>query len=140
MRTKTRADRIAQAQKWLIGRYGQNDSLYKVSMAVAFILIIVSWVSRLGWLNWGALILIGFAYWHLFSKKIYLQVRLNRGFERVWLPLTRPFSRLKRRVIQSRHYKFFHCPACHQRIRIPRGHGKIEITCPTCREQFAGKS
>lgn len=33
-------------------------------------------------------------------------------------------------------YKYFECPKCAQKIRVPKGHGKIEITCPKCGEKF----
>lgn len=33
-------------------------------------------------------------------------------------------------------YKYFECPNCSQKIRVPKGHGKIEITCPKCGEKF----
>ena len=35
---------------------------------------------------------------------------------------------------QRKQYKFFKCPMCKQEVRVPRGHGKICITCPKCRE------
>lgn len=33
-------------------------------------------------------------------------------------------------------YRFYKCPACTQKIRVPRGKGKIEITCPRCSMKF----
>nr|MBQ6242380.1 hypothetical protein [Lachnospiraceae bacterium] len=33
-------------------------------------------------------------------------------------------------------HKIFSCPACRQRVRVPSGHGKIEITCPKCGNHF----
>ena len=45
------------------------------------------------------------------------------------------FDRLKDR--QHRYYK---CPKCRQSVRVPRGKGKISITCPRCREKFIRKT
>ncbi|MDN6354990.1 MAG: Zn-Finger Containing protein, partial [Lactiplantibacillus plantarum] len=84
-------------------------------------------------------ILIGISYWRLFSKKIYQQVAINRGFQRFWSPIVRPFSRLKYQVKQHWQYRFFRCSQCHQRIRIPRHHGRVRITCPQCGHQFEAK-
>lgn len=33
-------------------------------------------------------------------------------------------------------YRYFSCPQCGQSVRIPRGHGKVEITCPKCSAVF----
>lgn len=32
-------------------------------------------------------------------------------------------------------YKYFTCKACKCRYRVPRGQGKIQITCPNCKEK-----
>lgn len=40
----------------------------------------------------------------------------------------------------GRHFKFFKCPACRQKIRVPRGKGRIEITCPRCGDRFIKKT
>ena len=37
-------------------------------------------------------------------------------------------------------FKFFKCPACRQKIRVPKGKGKIEITCPRCGDRFIKKT
>ena len=37
---------------------------------------------------------------------------------------------------QSKIYKFYGCPKCSQKIRVPRNRGKIEISCPKCGEKF----
>ena len=41
---------------------------------------------------------------------------------------------------QRRDYKFFRCPGCHERLRLPRGKGRIQITCPRCGQRFSGKT
>lgn len=46
------------------------------------------------------------------------------------------FSRLRGR----RTYCYYKCPACKTRVRVPRGKGKIRITCPSCRESFIKKT
>ena len=48
--------------------------------------------------------------------------------------------RKKKYFEQRKIYKFYKCPMCKQEGRVPRGHGKICITCPKCREEFIRRS
>ena len=41
---------------------------------------------------------------------------------------------------QKKIFKFFKCPSCHQKIRVPKGKGRIEITCPKCETRFIKKT
>jgi predicted RNA-binding Zn-ribbon protein involved in translation (DUF1610 family) len=41
---------------------------------------------------------------------------------------------------EKKRYKFFKCPACRQKIRVPKGKGRIEITCPRCGNRFIKKT
>lgn len=36
--------------------------------------------------------------------------------------------------------KLYRCPKCHQTIRVPKGRGKIAISCPKCRFEFIKKT
>ena len=40
----------------------------------------------------------------------------------------------------DREHRIFRCPSCDQRVRVPRGRGKIEITCPRCGQTFVKRS
>lgn len=131
---------LQRLQRFMIGRYGQNDTLNKFLNNLALILIVVSFFPKVTWLALVALILLIVSYWRLFSKKIYAQVAINRGFQHVWFPLVRPFTRLGYQVKQHWQYRFFHCDNCHQRIRIPRHHGHVRITCPKCGHQFDART
>ena len=42
--------------------------------------------------------------------------------------------------IRDREHRYYNCPNCHQRVRVPRGKGKISISCPKCREKFIRKT
>lgn len=122
------------------GRYGQNDTLNRFLNNLALLLIVLSFFVRTPWLIIAAVGLLVISYWRLFSKKIYQQVAINRGFQRLTAPLTRPFTTLGYRLKQHWQYRFFHCEQCHQRIRIPRHHGHVLITCPKCGHQFKART
>lgn len=46
----------------------------------------------------------------------------------------------KERWTQRNDYKFFVCPSCKTRLRVPKGRGKIKIVCRKCGNSFTGKS
>ncbi len=37
---------------------------------------------------------------------------------------------------QDSMHKHFSCPCCKQIVRVPKGRGKIVITCPSCQNEF----
>lgn len=58
------------------------------------------------------------------SRNIYKRYEENRKFLLF-------FQRIK-----DKEHRYYNCPRCHQQVRVPRGKGKISITCPKCREKF----
>ena len=50
------------------------------------------------------------------------------------------FASAKTHLEERKVYRFYTCPSCSQKIRVPKGHGKISITCPKCRTEFIRKS
>ena len=36
-------------------------------------------------------------------------------------------------------YRYFKCPECKQKMRAPKGRGKIKVTCKHCHTQFVKK-
>ena len=50
------------------------------------------------------------------------------------------FGQLQQRFALRKTYRYFSCPHCRQQVRVPKGRGKISITCPKCGTQFIKKS
>lgn len=73
-------------------------------------------------------ILMFWAIFRAFSRNIYKRYQENRRYLRF-------LERLK-----DRKHKHFDCPRCRQPVRVPRGKGKIAITCPKCKERFIKKT
>ena len=72
----------------------------------------------------------------MFSKNLAKRRAENAKFlQLVWWPLKRKFT-----AIKDREHKYFTCPNCRTVCRVPRGKGKIVITCPKCRGEIHGKS
>ena len=48
--------------------------------------------------------------------------------------------RRKKNQLQDKDHKYFTCKNCSAVCRVPRGRGKIVITCPKCGSEIRGKS
>ena len=63
-----------------------------------------------------------------------------RGYERVSASIgsffAKLFNRIKNFFKRHKQYRYFTCPKCRQRLRAPRGKGKIRVTCSKCGTQF----
>ncbi len=83
-----------------------------------------------------ATVLAAVALFRMLSKNLARRRAENRKFcEKVWWPIKGKFTRLK-----DKDHKYFTCPTCRTVCRVPRGKGKIVITCPKCRGRIEGKS
>lgn len=75
-----------------------------------------------------------------FSHNHEKRTRENMRFIQMMHTLFDYFDKRGQKKEQSRIFKFFKCNACGQKIRVPRGKGKIEITCPKCGNKFIKKT
>lgn len=113
------------------GRYG-TDRLNMVILCTGLVASLLSMMisvqpfNLIFWaLSYGLMI---WAIWRSLSRNTYKRYQENRRFLQV-------YDRLK-----DRQHRYFDCPKCRQTVRVPRGKGKISITCPRCREKFVKKT
>ncbi len=90
--------------------------------------------------NFVSLILIIWAFWRVCSKNIGKRSRENARFLEKTSGLRTKFRDFRTRFSMRKDYKFFTCPTCHTLLRVPRGKGKIQITCSKCGNRFPGKT
>ena len=72
-----------------------------------------------------------------FYSKMYAQ---NQKFLTWRYRMVAKWSKWKERFAQRKTHRFYKCPNCKQKVRVPKGRGKIAITCPKCRTEFIKKS
>ena len=126
-------DRMIQFMR---GRYG-SDELGRVTMWTSLILIVIFALTRNPVLGVLALLMILWTDFRLFSRNIVRRSAENRWFLKHTAGIV---QFLKRDAKERRHYHIYRCPNCKQKIRIPKGKGRIEITCPRCHIEFIKKS
>lgn len=121
--------------RFMQGRNGV-DELARMHSWLVLILLLVGMFTRIGLFSLLALGVLIYMYFRVFSRNTSKRYEENRKYLDFRYNRTVAWNRFKKRFAQRRDYKFFKCPMCRQEVRVPRGHGKIEITCPKCREKF----
>lgn len=131
--------------RFMAGRYG-NDNLNKVISISSIVFLVISLITTrfvpfLASFCWIlAIMLIVLCYYRMLSRDIAKRSMENQKFMSLRYQAAVKKQHRAERAAQSKDYKFFKCPKCGVLNRIPRGKGKIQITCPKCGEQFIRKS
>ena len=118
-------------RRFMMGRYGTdklNMTILGIGVALCVVMMFVRQpivVAILTGVSYGLMIL---AIFRMFSRNTYKRYQENRKFLRF-------VERIK-----DREHRYFDCPRCRQPVRVPRGKGKIAITCPKCKEKFIKKT
>ncbi len=121
--------------RFMIGRNGA-DQLSRFLTYVALALIILNlfvgstvlWLLGLAALVW--------AYFRMFSKNVARRREENGKYLPLQYKLTQRFRDWRDRQKQRRDYVFFRCPSCKAMLRVPRGKGRIRVTCRKCGNAF----
>ena len=123
----------------MAGRYG-SDQLNNGLLLVNAVLIVIQWIVRWQVLSFVILILLFLCYYRMFSRNIQARYAENQRFLQWWWPKSQKLRGMRQRFADRKTHRYYKCPQCRQRLRVPRGRGKINITCPHCRTQFVRKS
>ncbi len=131
---------------WARFMYGRNRA-DQLGLFMLIIGILVNLASRFVKNDMVSLILsllagviVAIVLFRIFSRNLYKRRSENAKFlNKIWWPVKRFFNRTKTKS-QDKEHKYFTCNQCHAVCRVPRGKGKIVITCPKCGNQIHGKS
>ena len=121
----------AGIRRFMQGRYGTDKLNTAILVAGLIACILQMWLPgvplklTLMLLSYA---LMGLAIFRALSRNTYKRYQENRKYLRL-------VERLK-----DREHRYFDCPRCRQSVRVPRGKGKISITCPKCQEKFVKKT
>ena len=130
-------------RQWLgrvmAGRYG-TDQLNRFLCVATLVLLVLSlvlgrggvgslfWALALACLLWGAV--------RTFSRNLSKRQRENAAYLGLTQNARERFRGARDRFAQRKDYRFFRCPSCRAWLRVPRGKGKLNITCRQCGERF----
>ena len=126
-------------RRFMLGRYGP-DALGVALIALSVVLGLVSKLRILSYLLILSYAALFFALFRMLSKNLARRRAENDRFLTLWAPIRQLFMRLSRRYSDRKDHRFFRCPACRNKLRVPKHKGKIQITCPKCGERFIRKT
>ena len=142
-------DMKERLRKFMEGRYGA-DELNRFLTLCGWVLLLIGFVlsgidskvaliigSVLVTLSWALLI---YSLFRTFSKRTQERASENYKYFVCKNKVLGWFRRLKARWQDRKAHRYFRCPQCKATVRVPRGKGKIRITCPKCKHQFVKKS
>ena len=118
-------------RRFMTGRYG-NDKLNNAILILGLILCVASML-----LPSRPLVLVMTTLAYICSFVVIFRA-FSRNTRKRYQENRRYLGMITR--IKDRDHRYFSCPKCRQSVRVPKGKGKIAISCPQCREKFIKKT
>ena len=126
-------------RKFMTGRRGA-DELSLALLIAGMVLSFISSATRFGLLYLLGLAAYVLSIWRMFSRNVEKRYAENVKFTAAWRKLTGGTRQFFNRMKNMRKYKYFKCPQCHSRLRLPRKVGEVTVTCGKCRHAFKQKA
>ena len=129
--------------KFMQGRYG-TDQFAQFTIGASLLFIILSMLFRkyaVGQIfDLVGIFGIVYTYYRILSRNVQKRYEENQKYLAATQKLRMRLNREKSMMTQRKTHHIYTCPGCGQKIRIPRGKGKIEIECPKCHVKFIKRS
>lgn len=122
-------------RNFMVGRYGWdqlNMALFILSIVLAF----TAQLTRLPVLVYISYIPFWIGIFRILSRNVEKRRMENYRFSMLMSPVYPWFNRTLNHIRNSRTRRYFKCPNCSTTVWVPRGKGKIIITCPKCKTEF----
>ena len=137
-------------RQFMIGRYG-TDGLNQFLSIASIVMLLISLITRVSLFTYVGMVLLILCYYRSLSRNISKRTEENYKFYTLKDRITgkanglkdrvdRKFRGLKDQWANRKLYHYYRCPQCRQKLRVPRGRGRIQISCPRCGTQFIKKS
>ena len=113
-------------RQFMIGRYGTDGLNQFLSMA-SIVLLLLSLLTRFSLFTWLGLALLILCYYRSLSRNISKRTEENYQYYTLKDRIDRKFRSLKDQWANRKVYHYYRCPKCRQKLRVPRGRGRIQI-------------
>ena len=129
---------LNRLRQFMYGRYG-SDQLNTALVVAAVALSFVNIFARSLVIYIIQLVIMAFAVYRMFSRKIQTRLRENKAFLSVWEKIKLFFVRIKNRFKDRKTHVYMKCPTCKAQLRLPRVKGEHGVKCPKCGAEFRVK-
>lgn len=121
------------------GRYG-GDKLSLTLLIAGIVFSMLTSFTQIGIFYYVGLAVYLIALFRMFSRNTAKRAAENQKFLAFFGKLNREIRQFFVRLKNSRKYKYFRCPQCRARLRLPRKVGEVTVTCSKCKNQFRQKA
>lgn len=138
---------VRKIKEFMYGRYG-TDQLSLVLVIAGIVSYVLYFITRFFPLYWLSLAFYAYDIFRVLSKNIpKRQLENQKWLQFTWKVRTADipgkirawWRNIESKAEETRKYSKFRCPSCGQKMRVPRGRGKISVTCPKCGTNFIKK-
>ena len=125
-------------QRFMYGRYG-NDTLNNFLLVLFLVLYVLYTITSFYLFNLLSTVVLVWEVFRMLSRNHAKRRAENAKFNELAAPVIK-WWRLRRTIRRDKDHVYFKCPSCAQQLRVPRGKGKITVTCRSCGASFQEKS
>ena len=113
-------------RQFMIGRYG-TDGLNQALSIASIVMLLISLLTRISLFTWVGVVLLVLCYYRSLSRNISKRTEENYKYYTIKDRVDRKFQDLKDQWANRKVYHYYRCPKCRQKLRVPRGRGRIQI-------------
>lgn len=123
--------------RFMQGRYGM-DALSKTLLYGGLIVMLVSYFFGVTIVYYLSIVVIVYGYFRVFSRNHSARQKENQWYTIQIAKVKSLFKGNSGRKSGSAgaNVRVYKCPSCKQKVRVPGGKGRIQITCPKCGVKF----
>lgn len=125
-------------QRFMWGRYG-SDRFNQFLLFCALVCLVISFVGGSLFYILGTIVVV-YAYFRMFSRNVSRRSMENQRYLKTEMKVRSFFVGKKKEWAQRKEFRIYRCPKCRQKLRVPRGKGRIAIRCRKCGNEFIKKS
>lgn len=126
-------------RNFMIGRNGA-DQLSMAMLIAGIVLSLLTSITKLAIFNLLGLVILVLTIFRMFSRNLEKRRAENQKFVNFRANFGTNSKQLMNRLKNMKKYKYFKCPQCGARLRLPRKVGEVTVTCGKCKNQFKQKA